>query len=296
MAEKKTQRNTKVNLTAIITSTIVVIAMIAIIVAIVFGLTMLVVNIVGAVTGNPEETTAIIEDPFIVEGDYIDIDVGADKDDIVAYGGVDFSPKPNYVKPATPIPEKESRPVKLVKDLIGEPVFEHNFATLTSMELPGKYYPGVDYSSFMAFEDWRMISDTTTPAYQVTHAEDTYTDEYGFIRKPSKMGAFKVNSSADDYVVAMGTFYMTHKTAGERFLIVTDKGMFTVVIGDEKADKDTEEHNMFGWHGPYAGVIEFVVDTHAIEKSAKLAGSMTASSMEFINDAEVLYIYKIEQQ
>jgi hypothetical protein len=120
-------------------------------------------------------------------------------------------------------------------------------------------------TDFKAYMDYRTITDKKAPQWQ--YREMAFTDENGFRR------------IADDYVVALGTYYATG--VGERFRITLDTGTsFTVITGDIKDDKDTDPTNRYTPvynSGKSLGgcVLEFLVDTKILDKNAKILGTVS---------------------
>lgn len=167
-------------------------------------------------------------------------------------------------------------------------------STLTKYDLPDVYYPGIDFSSFQPYMDYRCITNKSTPAYKVSHSELSYSDQYGLRRFQTTDDQFTIDGQ-DDYVIALGTFYKEKGTAGSRYLIVTTTGMYTAIAGDEKSDAHTDNRHMFSQHsdGSCAGIVEWIVDQKALEPTMKRAGTITAGPVESLK-GEILYIYGIQ--
>ena len=161
-------------------------------------------------------------------------------------------------------------------------------------DLPSIYYPNIDFSTFQPGEPYQMITNKNSPAYQISHSENAYTDENGIRRYVVSENEFKVDNK-DDYIVGMGTFYKTKGEAGERFLIETTTGRFTVRIGDEKADEHTDKYNMFTLHGKdlnKAGIIEFIYDENSLHRDILAAGTFFNGPDKTLS-GEIVGIYKI---
>lgn len=128
-----------------------------------------------------------------------------------------------------------------------------------SMSLP-------DYdTSFKAYMDYRCITDKTSKQYELQ--QDAETDEQG-LRK-----------YGDYYLIGLGTYYAT--SAGEKFRITLENDkVFYAMTGDIKADIHTDENNIYSpvydSNGKFisANVVEFIVDTKAMDRKAKLSGSV----------------------
>lgn len=108
---------------------------------------------------------------------------------------------------------------------------------------------------------------------------DSITDESSeqYKRKSSYwLDSSGIWCSNNDYVVAMGNGF---GDLGDRYMITTDKGNnYSVVIGDHKADIDTDPYNHFSLtyvNGePKFNVIEFIVDEDALQDNVKESGNV----------------------
>ena len=138
---------------------------------------------------------------------------------------------------------------------------------------------------------FRSITNKKSPAYKISHSENSYTDENGLRRYRTTKDQFTVNG-ADDYIIALGTFYKTKGTAGERFLITTSNGAYTAITGDEKADIHTDGMNMFTTHNGKAGMIEWIVDESLLNRMIRSKGTITKGPVEILQ-GEITGIYKI---
>lgn len=113
--------------------------------------------------------------------------------------------------------------------------------------------------------DYRSCNIAGSPHYRIQ--QYAWTDEIGCRRFD------------EDYIVALGTFY-TDKI-GERFEITLENGYtFTVIVGDIKADKDTDENNMFAYCPQYgtselgANVLEFIVELDSLSTACYRYGGV----------------------
>lgn len=180
-----------------------------------------------------------------------------------------------------------------LESLLGDDIISIDGSTLTRYDLPNVYYPNIDHSSFQAWMPYKSVNDVTSESYKVVHSENTYVDEVGLLRYKTTADQFTIDG-ADDYVVALGTYYKEKGTCGSRYLVVTENGMYTAIAGDEKDDRHTDKYNMFAYHnGGVAGVIEWIVDPNKLDPDIKTIGSVTAGPVDVIN-GEILYIYMID--
>lgn len=176
---------------------------------------------------------------------------------------------------------------------IGSDLIPLETADLVKYDLPNVFYSSMDYSSMQPYMSYKCITSKSSPAYKVCYADDAYTDENGYRRYKTNVNQFRIDGQ-DDYVIALGTFYKKKGTCGDRWLIVTSKGMYTAITGDEKADIHTDSHHMVHPHGngKYS-LIEFIVDSGKLESSSKKMGSVYYSDLDNIG-GEILYMYHIE--
>lgn len=113
--------------------------------------------------------------------------------------------------------------------------------------------------------DYRWYQVPGTPHYRMQL--DSTTDELGLRRY------------GNDYVVGLGSYYST--SIGDRFEIILDTGKtFVVILGDGKADCDTDKKNMYTpvpkWYDglPAANVLEFIIDSEVADPEMISYGSV----------------------
>lgn len=117
-------------------------------------------------------------------------------------------------------------------------------------------------TDFKAYMDFRTITDTSSQQY--TLQQEAWTDDQGLRR----MG--------EDYLVAMGTGWL-EEGCGERFHVTLDSGnAFTVMIGDIKANSDTDANHLYHPCDCGENVLEFIVDTDILASSVRNAGTISA--------------------
>lgn len=114
---------------------------------------------------------------------------------------------------------------------------------------------------FKAYMDYRTITDTESVQYAMQ--QNAWTDDRGLRR------------TEDDYLVAMGTGWL-EAGCGERFIVALESGsVFTVRVGDIKADQHTDETHRYRSCGSGANVLEFIVDTGNLSGEARNAGTVS---------------------
>ena len=137
--------------------------------------------------------------------------------------------------------------------------------------------PNVD-TSFMAYMDYRCITDNSTIQYKMQ--KQAYTDENGF----RKIG--------EDYCIALGSYY-TNYQCGLRFKITLENGYsFTAIIADLKDDRhtDKETHTHIKKNG---NVIEFIIDDKVMPNKALKLGNLGWYYEEL--DGQIIKIERIGQ-
>lgn len=189
--------------------------------------------------------------------------------------------------------EEEIDPITTLNNNLGDQSIDIGDNTLKRYDLPNSYYPGIDFSSFQPYMDYRCITNISSPAYKVSHSNMAYTDEHGMRRYKTTSDQFTIDGK-DDYVIALGTYYKEKGVAGTRYLIVTTTGMYTAITGDEKSDSHTDSRHMFSLHRDgTGGIIEWIVDQRTLDRAMRLSGTITSGPIEPLQ-GEILHIYGIE--
>ena len=118
---------------------------------------------------------------------------------------------------------------------------------------------GID-TSFKSYMDYRTITVRSSDQYRLQ--QKAYTDDDGIRRID------------DDVCVAVGTAYADR--CGIRLEITLDSGeSFTAVVGDIKADRDTDPSNRY--HPLQSGcgdMVEFIVETDKLDSKVRRMGSI----------------------
>lgn len=120
--------------------------------------------------------------------------------------------------------------------------------------------PGGD-TSFKSYMDFRKITNTGSDQYKFQ--QDCWTDANGLRRKGSY------------YVVALGTGYASE--VGDKFRVTLEDGStIRVIVGDFKADSDTDSTNRYTeMSNGNKNILEFIVDVSALPRTAKRMGDIS---------------------
>lgn len=114
-------------------------------------------------------------------------------------------------------------------------------------------------SGWKTYMDYRSITNHKSPQYMMVNV--TTVDPKSGIR------IYDGNDSVR-YSVAVGTGF--NAPVGAKIDVYLDNGkVIPCIVGDIKADIHTDDTNMLGGHGD---VIEFIVDSKVMDKTAKKMG------------------------
>ena len=112
--------------------------------------------------------------------------------------------------------------------------------------------------AFKCFEDYRAITATNSPQYQLQ--QEAWTDANGLRRV------------GDFYCVALGSAYGSE--IGAKYMIQLDTGTtFLAILADQKADAHTVDGHTRDRSG---AVIEFLVETESLPEAVRHTGSVSA--------------------
>lgn len=134
--------------------------------------------------------------------------------------------------------------------------------------------------------DYKCYNIEGTPHSRMQ--QNCWTDEFGCRR------------FNDDYCIGMGSYYTT--LIGDRFEITLDTNItFTVIIGDQKADTDTDWTNMYtpciNYDGEYcANVLEFIIDDEVVTNEMYSYGSLDYYEFFKGNISKIVYLGRDNSQ
>ena len=117
-------------------------------------------------------------------------------------------------------------------------------------------------TSFKSYMSYHAITNKRSEQYKLQ--QECWTDSNGMRR-----------FGGTDYVIALGSYYTGG--IGDRFRITLDTGeQFNATVGDFKADKHTDSMNQYTpTQNNGKCVLEFIVDTGKLDKTAKRMGDIS---------------------
>lgn len=165
--------------------------------------------------------------------------------------------------------------VAIVKDKekTEEPVDED--VDLTAKYVSCETYDAPKNSGFKSFMDYRTITNTDSQQYKLQqyYAE---TGEYGIRMADSR------------YIVAIGTYFTSD--VGQYFDIILENGtVIPCILGDQKADVDTDSDNIITKHN--GCMSEFIVDSDALNEDIKFHGDMSYCLKDWDSPIKTIKVY-----
>ena len=115
------------------------------------------------------------------------------------------------------------------------------------------------------FEPYTAITSKSSLAYKLQHSKTCYTDRQGFRRFDTPNKKYVAL-----YMVAMGTFY--GKTGDILQIQLTSGKSFSAIMGDVKADKDTDALNKYCVAD--GSEVEFIIDKSVFYVNSKKARTL----------------------
>lgn len=158
-----------------------------------------------------------------------------------------------YSLPEEIIPDNTNSTESIVDSSEAEDVTSET-NSVTSLNVPD------GETDFYAYMSYKCITDTSSDQYKLQ--QTAWTDWQGIRRV------------GDDVCVALGSYYGTE--IGTRYIITTDNGnCYTAVLADCKADCHTDDMNQYRLAGgEKKNVVEFLVDTSALDSSISVSGNV----------------------
>ena len=180
------------------------------------------------------------------------------------------TPTPEPTPEPTPVPTPEPTPAPTPEPT---PAPTPEPASTPAVSIPGTtnedsavYDVPAASTGFKSFMDYRAITSPSSDQYAMQ--QSAWTDELGFRRY------------GDYYMVAMGNYYADYHCGNTFRITLTNGNSFDVIIGDVKADCDTDtlKQQMNG------NVIEFIVDSDVIPDMVWTMGDMSYASDAFMGN------------
>ena len=165
--------------------------------------------------------------------------------------------------------------VAIVKDKekTEEPADEN--VDLTSKYVSYESYDAPNNSGFKSFMDYRTITNTESQQYKLQQ-HYAYTGEHGIRMADSR------------YIVAIGTYFTPD--IGQYFDIILENGtVIPCILGDQKADADTDSNNIITKHN--GCMSEFIVDSDALNKDVKFYGDMSYCLKDWDSPIKTIKVY-----
>ena len=146
---------------------------------------------------------------------------------------------------------------------------------LTAKYVSYETYDAPESSGFKSFMDYRTITNTESQQYKLQQ-HYAYTGEYGIRMADSR------------YIVAIGTYFTSN--VGQYFDIILENGtVIPCILGDQKADVDTDSNNIITEHN--GCMSEFIVDSDMLNDDVKFYGDMSYCSKDWDSPIKTIKVY-----
>ena len=165
--------------------------------------------------------------------------------------------------------------VAIVKDKNKTEELTDENVDLTAKYVSHETYDAPDNSGFKSFMDYRTITNTESQQYKLQQ-HYAYTGEHGIRMADSR------------YIVAIGTYFTPD--IGQYFDIILENGtVIPCILGDQKADEDTDSNNIITKHN--GCMSEFIVDSDALNKDVKFYGDMSYCLKDWDSPIKTIKVY-----
>ena len=157
--------------------------------------------------------------------------------------------------------------------------FTNFVSDINTFIVPPKYesYLIDNHNGKKTYMSFKAITDSTSKQYVLQ--QKASTDEFGF----RKIG--------NRYLVAIGTAFNT--SVGQYFDAELENGtIIECIVGDIKADKDTDKSNVFT---PQGCCLEFIVNTKTLEPLVKKMGDCSYLHEEWNSPCFQYKIYNLTE-
>lgn len=149
-----------------------------------------------------------------------------------------------------------------------------------NVDLTAKYvsyesYDAPENSGFKSFMDYRTITNIESQQYKLQQ-HYAYTGEHG------------IRMADGRYIVAIGTYFTPN--VGQYFdIILENDTVIPCILGDQKADVDTDSNNIITKHN--GCMSEFIVDSDMLNDDVKFYGDMSCCSKDWNSPIKTIKVY-----
>lgn len=171
--------------------------------------------------------------------------------------------------------DSDDTSVVIIKDKEKAEESDDEYVDLTAKYVSYETYDTPKNSGFKSFMDYRTITNTDSKQYRLQqhYAE---TGEYGIRMADSR------------YIVAIGTYFISD--VGQYFDIILENGtVIPCILGDQKADVDTDSDNIITKHN--GCMSEFIVDSDALNEDIKFHGDMSYCLKDWDSPIKTIKVY-----
>lgn len=171
--------------------------------------------------------------------------------------------------------DSDDTSVVIIKDREKAEEPNDEYVDLTAKYVSYETYDAPKNSGFKSFMDYRAITNTDSKQYKL---QQCY----------SKTGEYGIRMADSRYIVAIGTYFTPD--IGQYFDIILENGtVIPCILGDQKADADTDSDNIITKHN--GCMSEFIVDSDALNKDVKFHGDMSYCLKDWDSPIKTIKVY-----
>lgn len=171
--------------------------------------------------------------------------------------------------------DSDDTSVVIIKDREKAEESDDEYVDLTAKYVSYDTYDAPKNSGFKSFMDYRAITNTGSKQYKL---QQCY----------SKTGEYGIRMADSRYIVAIGTYFTPD--IGQYFDIILENGtVIPCILGDQKADADTDSDNIITKHN--GCMSEFIVDSDALNKDVKFHGDMSYCLKDWDSPIKTIKVY-----
>lgn len=128
-----------------------------------------------------------------------------------------------------------------------------------------------------SYMDYRTVTARGTKAYRVS-------------RTLAYTGAYGIRQIDGRYLCAVGTYYASENEVGKYVdLILANGTVIPCILGDTKANKDTDSSNRYTRHDH--SVVEFIVDTGSLSSKVRRQGNLNYANSNWNSSIVDIRVY-----